>query len=348
MGRRQARQLLHRWIGSAGALEYTEISDLSRAAENELLLPNPDPDRIREMLSNLALAFTHPREASIGPLPEFITKELAGQRVGLVDFEADEAERLCTVLGSFGARPLLFAQSDRPLSEAVRICNVVLVHVRAAASAATWLFARSAELGAPIVLVGARDAILALEPSIQGRASEFLIDGWEPEEALMRLKYALSRAERRKTPAPAPAPAQGPGPGKWRVLIADDDAVVVSRLQEALEAQGMQCSSAATGLEAQNLISSCEPHAAIIDVNMPGMNGFDVLTAIRDAGLPIRVLLLTACGGESNIVKGFQLGADDYVVKPFSPGEVAVRLKRLLTSAIPGVAAQSKEPAHAG
>jgi hypothetical protein len=173
-------------------------------------------------------------------MPEFIIQKLAGQRIGLVDFAADEAERLCSVLDSFGARPLLFAQSDRPLSEAVRICNVVLVHVRA--SAASWLSTRSPEPGTPIVLVGARDAILALEPSIQGRASEFLIDGWQPEEALMRLKYALARVHRGPTRATLPPDAaKGSDPTNWRVLIADDDQAVVTRLQESLEAQGMWC-----------------------------------------------------------------------------------------------------------
>lgn len=331
----KAKQLLHRWIGSAGALGYSEISASSRAAETELSLPSPNPDRMRELLSDLALAFTHPREAAIGPMPDFITKELAGQRVGLVDFAAEEAERLCTVLDSFGARPLLFAQFDRPLSEAVRICNVVLVHVRAAASAASWLTVRSEEHEAPIVLVGARDAILGLHPSIQGRASEFLIDGWQPEEALMRLKYAISRAQRGHAPAIARAAA---APANLRVLIADDDEIVVSRLQVALEAQGMQCWTAYTGLEAQDLISTFDFQAAVIDVNMPGQNGFDLLAAIRKTGSPMRVLLLTACGGESNVVKGFNLGADDYVVKPCSPAEVAVRLKRLLAPSLAAVA----------
>jgi two-component system cell cycle response regulator DivK len=322
----KARQLLHRWIGSAGALGYSEIAASSRDAETELSLPSPKPERIRELLSDLALAFTHPREAAIGPLPEFITKELAGQRIGLVDFAAEEAERLCTILDSFGARPLLFAQFDRPLSEAVRICHVVLVHARAAVSPEAWLPAGSGGPEAPIVLVGERDSILALDPFIQGRASEFLIDGWQPEEALMRLKYALSRANRGQARA---APSAVAEPSSPRVLIADDDEIVVSQLQAALEAQGMQCWTAYTGLEAQDLISIFDFQAAVIDVNMPGKNGFDLLAGIRVAGSPMRVLLLTACGGESNVVKGFNLGADDYVVKPCSPAEVAVRLKRL-------------------
>jgi two-component system alkaline phosphatase synthesis response regulator PhoP len=71
------------------------------------------------------------------------------------------------------------------------------------------------------------------------------------------------------------------------------------------------------------------PHAAVLDVNMPGMDGFEILSAIRKDGLPVRVVMLTARQHESDVLRGFNLGADDYVVKPFNPLELAARLKRL-------------------
>jgi CheY-like chemotaxis protein len=303
--------------------------------ESVLSLPGVNTGRVRETLTNLALAFTHPREAEIGPLPDFITKELSGQRVGLVDFNDDEAERLCSVLESFGARPLLFTASEPPLSDAIRSCNAILVHVRPGSTAAGWLDPGSPEPEPAVVLVGGRDSILAVDPFIQARVSEFLIDGWQPEEALMRLKYAISRTHpgRMRTSSPPCGPNRLDAT-RTRVLIADDDEIVVSRLRNALEAHGMQCWTAATGCEALALISTHHPQAAIFDVNMPGKSGFDVLAEIRAAGLTMPVLLLTASGGDSNVIKGFNLGADDYVVKPFSPAEVAVRLKRLLRTAV--------------
>jgi two-component system alkaline phosphatase synthesis response regulator PhoP len=63
---------------------------------------------------------------------------------------------------------------------------------------------------------------------------------------------------------------------------------------------------------------------------MPGMDGYEVLAAMRAESLPVRVILLTARQQESDIVRGFTLGADDYVVKPFSPLELVARLKRLI------------------
>ena len=78
-------------------------------------------------------------------------------------------------------------------------------------------------------------------------------------------------------------------------------------------------------------IRKLRPQAAVLDVDMPGMDGYQVLTAVRQEGLAVRVLLLTARQQESDIVRGFSLGADDYVVKPFSPMELVARLKRLLS-----------------
>jgi DNA-binding response OmpR family regulator len=72
------------------------------------------------------------------------------------------------------------------------------------------------------------------------------------------------------------------------------------------------------------------PHAAVLDVNMPGMDGFEVLAAIRQAALPVKVIMLTARQNERDVLRGFELGADDYVAKPFNPLELAARLKRFL------------------
>jgi two-component system alkaline phosphatase synthesis response regulator PhoP len=63
---------------------------------------------------------------------------------------------------------------------------------------------------------------------------------------------------------------------------------------------------------------------------MPGMDGYEVLAAVRSEMLPVRIILLTARQQESDITRGFMLGADDYVVKPFNPPELLARIKRYL------------------
>jgi two-component system alkaline phosphatase synthesis response regulator PhoP len=92
----------------------------------------------------------------------------------------------------------------------------------------------------------------------------------------------------------------------------------------------MDCQGAANGPEALERIRQSLPQAAVLDVNMPGMDGYQVLSAIRADKLPVRVVLLTARQQETDILRGFTLGADDYIVKPFNPLELAARLKRLL------------------
>src|SRR5450759_2454489 len=115
-----------------------------------------------------------------------------------------------------------------------------------------------------------------------------------------------------------------------RVLVADDDSTVLALLRTALENSGMECHLVSDGPTALDAARRWRPQAAILDVNMPGMDGYEVLAAMRAEYLPVRVMLLTARQQHSDIIRGFTLGADDYVVKPFSPMELVARLNRLI------------------
>jgi CheY-like chemotaxis protein len=190
----------------------------------------------------------------------------------------------------------------------------------------------------PLLLAGGRADMLALSPGAQARARDFLIDGWQAEEVLMRCCFALSRAaavfpvaaSSPPSAAPQPARAARASTGPPDILVADDDPIVRSLLRGTLENYGMSCRLVGTGPEALESIRQRLPDAAVLDVNMPGMDGYLVLAAIRERGLPLPVLLLTARCHENDISRGFTLGADDYVVKPFNNVELIARLKRLL------------------
>src|SRR5271157_890873 len=134
----KARDLIHKWIGAAGALGYGAIAGFSRDLEDLLAAPKLDPKKLRELLSELVLAFSDPREAGIS-LPESIMKELHGKRVAMVGFGEDEAERLCAVFEYVGALPRLFDTSEPPQSDLVRNCDAVMVHVRPETMDAIWL-----------------------------------------------------------------------------------------------------------------------------------------------------------------------------------------------------------------
>ena len=336
----EATRMFHQWIGSAGALGYMDLAAKARAAETLLMSPGWTKTDFRDALISLSYAFASPREAADTPIPDSIVQELARKRVALIAFADEEAERLCCAFDRVRALPRLFAGDELPDSASIRECSVIMVHVRPDTLGIPWL-RTGVSPPLPLVLVGGREDLLALPLDVQARACEFLIDGWQPEEVIMRLSFALARgtspaanaagAGAGASTAPATSQPQRRSPiGKPEIVIADDDSHVLAVVRNALQSLGMECRAASSGPEALSMIRELCPHAAVLDVNMPGMDGFEVLAAIRQQALPLKVIMLTARQHERDILRGFELGADDYVVKPFNPMELAARLKRFL------------------
>ena len=332
-----AARVVHKWIGAGGLLGYTAISRLSHEVEAILLERPVDQTQLRESLTTLALAFTSPKDARDAPVSAAIVEALSGKRVALVGLPTNEAQRFAVTLQRVEAVPVIFEYSERPNSEAMKSCQLVVLYVRPETAASPWIDPWSAA-GYPVVLVGAREDLLALDARVQSLAREFLMDAWQPEEALIRLSRVMSerrpvqaRGEAVQEPSVASSHPGAPNPtGRARVLVADDDPTVVALVRAALKNFGMDCETANNGRSALEIIRRYQPHAAVLDVNMPGLDGYEVLSAIRAEGLHVRVLLLTARQQESDVIRGFTLGADDYMVKPFGPMELVARLKRLL------------------
>ena len=113
------------------------------------------------------------------------------------------------------------------------------------------------------------------------------------------------------------------------VLVVDDEPIVREVLATYLRRDGFRVREAADGVEAQAALSQSAPDLVLLDVMLPGVNGLDILRQVRSNG-STPVILLTARGEESDRVAGLELGADDYVVKPFSPREVAARVRSVL------------------
>ncbi len=119
---------------------------------------------------------------------------------------------------------------------------------------------------------------------------------------------------------------------RGRILVVDDDADLRSFVVRVLEAEGYVADEAATAMEATAAIEAGRPDLVILDITLGNEDGFDVLAALRrNSDLP--VILLTARGKEIDRVLGLKLGADDYVVKPFSPAELAARVGTVLRRA---------------
>ncbi len=112
-----------------------------------------------------------------------------------------------------------------------------------------------------------------------------------------------------------------------RVLIVEDEEALALGLRDALTHAGHQAQVCHDGLAALEMLSREKFDLVVLDLMLPGMSGFDVLKSLRDNQQPVRVLILTALADEEHILKGFQLGADDYLGKPFSARELIARIE---------------------
>ena len=113
------------------------------------------------------------------------------------------------------------------------------------------------------------------------------------------------------------------------VLIVDDDAEVRAFLRRILTAEGYEVAQAADAESALRELKAAVPDLVLLDVMLAGEDGRDVLPRLHDVA-PVPVILLTALGHESDKILGLKLGADDYVTKPFSPGELVARIQSVL------------------
>ena len=119
-----------------------------------------------------------------------------------------------------------------------------------------------------------------------------------------------------------------------RILIADDDPLLRALLVHRLSAEGHRVLTAGDGVEALEAIREQKPDLIVLDALMPVMDGFEVLRRLKAGGLSdAPVIMLTALKREQDIVGALQLGAADYLVKPFIPDELGQRVRRLLKRA---------------
>jgi DNA-binding response OmpR family regulator len=125
-----------------------------------------------------------------------------------------------------------------------------------------------------------------------------------------------------------------------RVLVVDDEPRMIHFIRLNLEHDGFEVSEAASGTEALEALRDTLPDLILLDVMMPDLDGFETLELIREIS-NVPVIMLTAKGEEDDRVRGLELGADDYITKPFSPRELVSRVRAVLRrTEMPG------EPVH--
>lgn len=134
---------------------------------------------------------------------------------------------------------------------------------------------------------------------------------------------------------------------KARILIVDDEPRYARAIQVNLEASGYQTLTAADGLGAIALAAREAPDLILLDVRMPGLDGYEVCRRIREFS-SVPIVFLTARAETADLVRGLELGADDYVTKPFSAEELMARVQAVLRRAAPTAAAGASSLLQAG
>jgi two-component system KDP operon response regulator KdpE len=115
----------------------------------------------------------------------------------------------------------------------------------------------------------------------------------------------------------------------YRILVVDDEERMVRFIRLNLEQDGFRISEAYSGSQALDKLRTTLPHLILLDIMMPDIDGFEVLRSVRSIST-VPVIMLTAKGEEDDRVRGLELGADDYITKPFSPRELMSRVRAVL------------------
>jgi CheY-like chemotaxis protein len=253
---------------------------------------------------------------------ELARRVLSGKRVALIGFSSPLFSELTEIFAAAeGFTRLLSPLKVDPSSEILKPFELILVNLEEAAGT-TWAESEQFPgLEGRCIAVGGLETLLRWAA---GRSTAYS-QHWSlnaPSDEVM-LSCILSLRDRAYTASP------GIGSGST-VVLADDDTSVTAIVRRALERNGMNCEVATTGREALDLITRVKPCAAVLDVHMPVIDGFEVLARMKSVPelAQIRVILLTGSEQEADIIKGFRLGADDYVCKPFNPMELTIRLMR--------------------
>jgi DNA-binding response OmpR family regulator len=135
---------------------------------------------------------------------------------------------------------------------------------------------------------------------------------------------------------------------KIKLLLVEDEAILAQVTKETLETRGFEIRIAYNGIEGWSLYHSFSPDICVIDIMMPHKDGLSLVTDIRKVNEDIPVIFLTAKTQTADVIKGLEIGADDYMKKPFSMEELILRVKRLVRTANKQSALSQDIPATIG
>jgi CheY-like chemotaxis protein len=259
-----------------------------------------------------------------------LVETLKGKRFALLGFDPEETQALHSAIDLAGARTHSIVEDRHPSLTTLAPFDASVLNLSAevskVAGEAVDLLAISRK---PTVIIGERDEVLGHAFSLASAAHEFIIRPWTREDFYLRAFMALRNAPAVAVDQPIRSSAPRAEP---TIIVADDDRTTIMMVQSILRTWKINCIVAHNGKSAIEQTRKIQPDALLLDVSMPDMDGFQVLAALRadPATRSIPIVMLTAAQSESEIVRGFDLGADDYITKPFRAHEMLARLKRLV------------------
>ncbi len=256
---------------------------------------------------------------------------LKGKRFALFGFDSEETQKLRGAIDFASARMHSIADDPRhPSLTTLAPFDACVLNLSSEVSkvggAGVDLLAISRKA---TVIIGERDEVLGHAYSLASAAHEFIIRPWTREDFFLRAFMVLRNAPSVVFDQPGRDPALRTEP---TIIVADDDRTTIMMVQSILRTWKINCVVAHNGKDAIEQTKKLKPDALLLDVGMPDIDGFQVLAALRadPATRTTPIVMLTAAQSESDIVRGFDLGADDYITKPFRAHEMLARLKRLV------------------
>jgi len=326
-------RMVHRWATVGGTLGFPEIAKYARGLEALLASKGLASTDMRRATETARRRFYAAARTEL-ELPIELLKGLMGVRLGLVNFSEQEANRIRSAARRANVQVSIEQMDGESIADQKAYGAVIINECALSAQAAL----RRPKWYVPAVFIGSRGSLESLS-KLPLRGCDLVIGPWEAEELLMRVHRLIARTGPLQ-PVETSSRVQKRRP---RVLVADDDPDLVSLVTETLKHFGMDCDVARNGKQALDAARQHRPDAIVLDVNIVDVDGFEILKKLRNnpATEAIPVLLLTARNQESDITKGFESGANDYVVKPFQPWDLAKRLDRIISTLLQPSAGRS-------
>ena len=263
-------------------------------------------------------------------MDQIIQESLAGRRFALMGFDLPERDSIIATLRTVGGiGHVIEAVPSAPELSSSATFDACFINASAAATSEQPVPIELIAPGhQPAIVIGSFDDLVTRFAEIADLdRREFILRPYETEDLLLRACRVLRFVERSEVANRSPGCH-----ARRRVVVADDDATSNVMISTILKHFNYECVIVRDGEEAVYIARQFRPDLMLLDVSMPRMDGFQALTALRSNRATRRtpVILVSAHRDEAEVVKGFSLGADDYVTKPFNSGELMARINHVL------------------